>query len=243
MNINKPTNREKEKAIENILSQGLSKHDSIWDFFCKMYSSLGLKFIFFDISQAIIMAIAITIGFSLLYALSSEQYMYSKLFVLSPLFFITVIFFTEFIERNDRLYDLKMTLKYNIQQIIIFRVLCYSLISIVICVLISGSVLASYNFLRAVSISLSALFICALLTIYVMRRFKGHWIPLTSFAVWISIVFIPVLIFGERWELLLSQIPIGITIAVGVIGFVLYLIELKKLINMNKRGGLHYVGS
>lgn len=243
MNIIKPTNSEKEDAIENILSRGLSKPDNLWDFCCKMYRVLGLKFILFDISQAIIMAVAVTIEFILLYSLSSQQYIYSTLFAVSPLFFIAVIFFTKFIERNDSLYELKMTFRHTIQQIIIFRILCYSLISMVTCIFMSISIPAKYNFLRAASISLSALFICAIITIYIMRRFKGPWIHFTSLIVWVAIVFLPVFIFGERWELILSQIPIGITIAVGAIGFILYLIELKKLINMNKREVAYYVGS
>ncbi|MDR7855853.1 hypothetical protein [Tissierella sp.] len=243
MNIIKPTNSEKENAIENILSQGLSKPDGLWDFCYRMYCSLGFKFIFFDISQAIIMAVAITIGFILFYPLSSQQHVYSTLFAVSPLFFITVIFFTEFIERNDSLHELKMTFKHTIQKIIIFRILCYSLISMVICIFLSISMPDKYNFLRAASITLSALFICALLTIYIMRRLKGRWIHFTSLVAWVATAFLPVLILGERWELLLSQIPIGITITVGVIGFILYLNEIKKLINMNKMEVAYYVGS
>lgn len=243
MNIIKPTDSEKDMAIEKILSEGLSKPDSIWYFCNKMYHSLGLKFIFFDISQAIIMAVAVTIGFYLLYPLSPQQNMYSILFAISPLFFITVVFFTEFIERNGSLYELKMTFKYTIQQVIAFRVLCYSLISMIICIFIGSSIPDTYNFLRVVSISLSGLFICAIITIYIMRCFKGRWIHFTSLVVWGVTVFLPVLILGEGWELLLSQIPIGITIAVAVIGFYLYLREIKKLINMSKREVEYYVGS
>lgn len=243
MNIIKPTNSEKETSIENILSQGISKPDGLRDFCYKMYRSLGFKFIFFDISQAIIMAVAITIEFILLNSLSSQQYIYSTLFAISPLFFIIVLFFTEFIERNDSLYELKMTFKHTIQQIIIFRIMCYSLMSMIICIITSSIISATYGFLRAASISLSALFICAFLTICIMSRFKGRWVHFTSLMVWVVAILLPVLAFGERLELLLSQIPIVITISIGIIGFILYLIELKKLINMNKREVVYYVGS
>lgn len=243
MNIMKPTNREKEKAIENILSQGLSKPDGLWDFCHRIYCSLGFKFVFFDISQAIIMAFTTTIGFILLYALSSQQHIYSMLFAVSPLFFTTVVFFTEFVEKNNALYELKMTFKYTTQQVIIFRILCYSLISMILCIFISIGMLDKYNFLRIASITLSALLICALLTLYIMRHFKGRWIHFTSLMVWGSTTFLPVLILGERWELLLSQIPIGITIIAAVIGFILYLMEIKKLINMDKMEVSYYVGS
>ncbi len=243
MNISKPTERERDIAIDNILSAGLSKPDGIWHFCSKMYRSLGLKFIFFDISQAIIMAVAVTVAFILMYPLSSQQNMYSLLYVISPLFFISIVCFTEFIERNDRIYELKMTCKYTVQQIIVFRVLCYSLISILLCIFISGGIPVTYNFLRAVSITLSALMICALFTIYVMRRLKGRWVYLISPVVWAVIVFLPVLIFGEKWELFLSQIPIGIAAAVAIIGFYLYLREIKKLINTNKLEVPYYVGN
>ncbi|MBC8588870.1 hypothetical protein [Paratissierella segnis] len=243
MNIIKPTNSEKENAIENILSKGLSKPDGLMQFSNKIYRTLGFKFIFFDISQAIIMAVAVTVGFFLLYSLSSPRNVYSTLYAVSPLFFITVVFLTEFFERNGSLYELKMTFKYTIQEVIIFRILCYSLISMVICIFISISIPDKYNFLRAVSITLSALFICAAFTIYIMRNFNGRWVHFTSLVVWVTIVLLPVLILGESWELLLSQIPIGITLTVSVIGFILYLNEIKKLINMNKMEVQYYVGS
>ncbi len=243
MNIIKPTNSEKEKSIENILSKGLSKPDGLMQFCYKMYQALGFKYIFFDLSQAIIMSVAITVGFYFFYSLSPQRNVYSTLYAVSPLFFITVVFLTEFFERNGSLYELKMTFKYTIQQVIIFRILFYSLISMVICIFISSIIPNKYNFLRAVSITLSALFICALFTIYIMRRFKGRWVHFTSLAVWIAAVLLPVLILGERWELLLSQIPIGITTTMAVIGFILYLNEIKKLINMNKREVAYYVGS
>jgi hypothetical protein len=175
MNIIELSQNEKDRAIEAILSRGLSKPKSLWGHLWEIYRALGLRYIFLDTAQAIIMTVFAAIVFIGLYPLWPEQHIYAALFAAAPVFFIFVVLFTETIERLSGLYELKMTCKYTVRQIAAFRVLCFSLVGVVFCTLTSlyfSRLQLAYDFFRAFSISLCALFLCAFLTISVLRRFK-----------------------------------------------------------------------
>ncbi len=245
MNIIEPSQYEKDKAIEDILSKGLSKPKSLLGYLGNLYSALGLRYIFFDMAFPIVMTVIATIGFIVLYPLTLKQHLYATLFAIAPLFFIFMVLFTETMEQINRLYELKMTCKYTIQQIAAFRVLCFSLLGTILCTFISlyfSQLLVAYSFFKTVSLSLCALFLCAFLTIFLMRHFNWKWIHFSAMLLWIMISFMPIWISGERWELFLSQIPAAITMFVAVIACNLFLMEIKKLMNTHKREVAYYVG-
>lgn len=138
-------------------------------------------------------------------------------------------------ERSNPLYELKMTLKYTVKDMIIFRILCYSLISVVFSVVLSIGAASVLDSWRALSIAFSSLFLCTLLTIVIARRMNHHLNYLISFGVWSVMNLVPLLLFGGRWEMILSQIPLGLTVIV-IMGLIyLYVKELKQFINMKDR--------
>jgi hypothetical protein len=226
-----PTQDEKDRAIENILSKGLRKPQSTWSYFCEIYRHLGLRFIFWDMAQALSMAAITVSGILLLLPVSPEQYKLSILFAFSPLLFVLIVSFSETIERINGLYDLKMTCKYTIQQIMAFRILCFSLFGILFCVGIAATRAEGIHTLfKMLPLSLSALFLCAFLTIFIIRRFTGKWVFALTATLWLGIGFLPFFLFADRWELFLSNLPIFITIGVAVLLCVLFIVEIKKLV-------------
>lgn len=244
MNIIEPSQNEKDTAIECILSGGLLKPKSLWGYLREIYRTLGPRYIFLDTAQAIIISAAAAAGFIILYPLSPEQHIYAALFAEAPLFFIFTVLFTETIERVSGLYELKMTCKHTIQQITAFRILCFSLMGTVFCMLTSlyfSRLPVAHNFLRAFSISLCALFLCAFLTIFIMRRFIRKWIYFAAMLLWVAINLLPTWIFGLRWEIFLSKIPVAITVFITIIACTLFLVEIKKLMNIRKREAEYYV--
>lgn len=245
MNIIEPSQYEKDKAIEDILFKGLSKPKSLWGYLSDIHRALGLRYIFFDMAFPIVMTVFATIGFIVLYPLTLEQHIYTTLFAIAPIFFIFIVLFTETIEQINGMYELKMTCKYTIQQIAAFRVLCFSLLGTVFCTFISlyfNQLSVAYSFFKTFSLSLCALFLCAFLTIFIMRHFNWKLINFIAMLFWIMIGFIPIWILGEQWELFLSQIPVAITMFVAVIACTLFLMEIKKLTNTHKREVAYYVG-
>jgi membrane protein DedA with SNARE-associated domain len=59
---------------------------------------------------------------------------------------------------------------------------------------------------------------------------------------WTAVGFLPGWLFGRQWELFLSQIPVVITVLVAVIAGALFLMEIKKLMNIRKREVAYYAG-
>lgn len=235
MTMNKPTVIEKEDAISHILSEGLEQPEGIRDFMKRMYGTLGVINLFYDLYQVILLVILVLVGLVLLLAVNLDGYTYTTLFLLSPLFFVAVVSLTEWMERSNPLYELKMTLKYTVKDMIIFRILCYSLISVVFSVVLSIGAASVLDSWRALSIAFSSLFLCTLLTIVIARRMNHHLNYLISFGVWSVMNLVPLLLFGGRWEMILSQIPLGLTVIV-IMGLIyLYVKELKQFINMKDR--------
>jgi hypothetical protein len=245
MNMIKPSPYEKNRTIEDILSKGLSKPKSLWNYIHEIYHALGLRYIFMGTAPAILMTVAAILAWIRLFPFAPEQHPYATLFALAPAFFLVMVCITETIERVGGLYEIKMTCKYTIQQITAFRVLCFSLMGAVFCTLTSlyfSRLPVDYSFFKALSISFCALFLCAVLTLVILRLFNRLWMYLSAILLWLTIGILPVRFFGRSWELLLAQIPIAETLFVTVMVCALFLIEIKKHMKIHKREVAYYAG-
>jgi hypothetical protein len=232
MTIIEPAQREKEAAIENILSKGLGKPQSLRALSHEIYHVFGFRFVFWGMAQALILS-AITVAvISLSIPLLPAVFRHTVLFTCSPLLFVVVMFFSEIIERTDPLYELKMTCKYTIRQIMAFRIMCFSLLGTAFCVGITAyQSTNAYELLRLLPLSLCALFLCSLISLFLIRRLAGKLIFALSALLWLSVTLIPVLIFGMKWEQFLSGLPAIITIGSAIAFAILFLLELKKMMS------------
>lgn len=246
MNSIKPSPYEKNRAIEQILSKGLSKPKSLWGYIQELYRALGLRHIFRGSAPAIVITVAATLIGIRLFPYAQEQLPYAFLFALAPVFFLTAVCITEAIERADGLYAIKMTCKYTIQQITAFRVLCFSLLGAVFCTLInlyfSGRLSVDYSLFKALSLSFCALFLCAVLTLIMLRLFNRVWMFLAAILLWMALSIFPIRVFGYSWELFLARIPIAVTLVVTVIACALFLIEIKRHMKFHKGEVVYYAG-
>ena len=241
MNMIRPSDEEKERAVEYILSKGLKKPKSLWQELYDMYRALGLRYVFYDAASSMGIAVFVMIGFYMISLMSSEQYTNASMFAAAPVFFIFVLILTETAERMSVVYELKMTCKYTIRQIAAFRILCFSLMGTVFCTL--ASLFVGYtdigDFLRPFSLSLCALFLCSFLSLYIIEAFRK--IPFTPVLLWFAMNLLPLLFFGEHWENFLSRVPIALTFCVAFVAFVLFITEIKKLMKI-KREVPYYAG-
>lgn len=242
MNRMEPTQSEKDAAIENILVQGLARPKSLYDYLFEINRTFGLRYTFFNAAQAMITAI-LSIGLcSLMIPVGQERFAFSALFAFSPVLFVFIFLFTETIERVSGLYELKMTCKYTIQQLMAFRIVCLSLVGMLLCVAMS-LFLGRADFIKALSISLSALFLFSFLSVFVLRRSAAKWIGLWAMAAWVAFAILPMRIAPRQWELFLAGLPMGITAATAIVGLLLLLNEVNILIKNKKRKVASYAGS
>jgi hypothetical protein len=239
MNI---TPDERDRAIEAILTKGLTRPVPIWAFLRDMWRNLGPKLIFWDLAPAVLVSCVVLLGYITLILLQLSRLetawnVYAMLFLFSPILFISLTVCTEAIERLGGIYEIKMTSKYTIRQITTFRLLSFALAGTVFTVL--GSIFLSsaweaLQFVQLFSLALSSLFLCSLLTIYTMRRLRGGWY--IGAIIWTAIGVLPVLLFRENWDSFLSSLPPAVTLGVAVIACVFFLREIR----INTKGVLIY---
>jgi len=234
MNI---TPDEKDRAIESILAQGLTRPVSTWVFLLNMYHSLGLRVIFWESGPAVLASVVIAAAYIMLglmpLALIEDRIaitlnIYSSLFLFAPALFIGLTLSTEAMERFGGIYELRMTCKYTIRQIMAFRLLCFSLIGTVFTVVGSAlicRITETGYFLQLLSLALCSLFLCSLLIICAMRRWRGGWY--IGAAVWTVGGMLPIMIFGRAWDSLLADMPVAVTLGVAAAACVLFLREIK----------------
>jgi hypothetical protein len=230
MNI-KP--EEKDNAIESILSNGLVKPMSTPAFLWDMWRNLGFRVIFWETGAAFLISCAIAVTYVAVISfaitpLEATQNLYAMLFLFSPAIFVSLTLCTEAIERSNGLLEIKMTSKYTIRQVTAFRLLCFSSIGIVSTIIGSAIITNRWealNFLRIFSLGLCSLFICSLLIIYTMRRLRGGWY--IGAIIWTALGMLPMLLFSEVWEGILSNLPIAVVLGIAVAACLLFIHEIK----------------
>lgn len=241
MNMTEPTPNEKEKSIDTILSKGLVKPPSIWAYLHSLYRQLGLRYIFWDTSQALILFVIVLAGLFLLMIGGEKRFKYTILFACSPMLYILTMCISETVERFDSLYELKITCKHTPRQITVFRILCFSLAgtiySVGLTIFFTGSI---SELLGLLSLSLSALCLCAFVSLFLIRRFMGKLIFCGVALLWLLIGFIPAILFAKEWESFLTGLPVLITASVAVLSGLLFIIELKKIISATHREVIYH---
>ena len=221
---------DKDREIQNILSKGLVKPKSLPRYLTDLYKALGFRYIFFNMSYFLI-PFMLLLGFVVQYFLSPKQYVYTALFAMASIFFPGIVLFAEMVEKMSGLYELKMTCKYSIQQIVAFRMLCFSMIGLIFCVSASFYLvrfLEEINLIVAFSIPLCALFLCAFFTTCVLRQFRCKWGTLIIMLIWIVGCLFLSRFHGERLELFFSKLPVAVTLIITLTSFLLFLREIKK---------------
>ncbi|MCL2202106.1 MAG: hypothetical protein FWB75_09085 [Oscillospiraceae bacterium] len=232
MNI---TDEKREQSINSILDKGLAAPVSTPGFLRNMLRELGPNVIFRGALSGVLLSVlvaAVYVLMIILYAdgLSDQFNYHSLLFLFSPLLFLGLTLSTEVVERmeGNGLYELKMTFRYTARQIAGFRLLVFSLAGVFFAIVGGYSHYAVTEMgylLQLIALSLSSLFLCTLLIIYAMRRFRAGW--WTGATVWAVLSILPMAVNRQAWEELLSHLPPALTLGVAAVSFILFLREIK----------------
>jgi hypothetical protein len=227
MNENK-----KKIRIENILSQGLVKPQTARARIIEMFRTLGIRYIFWDMGYSLFFAtLTLAIGFTL-FIITPSEYRYAAAVTVAPLLFLLIIAFAETSERACGLYELKQTCRYTIRQITALRVVCYSVagatFTAVVALISAENV---YEFLSLFSLCLSALFVCAALSLSAIRLLRNKWISVAYSAAWIFVNVALTYSFGERWEAILGGVPMALSISIALIGATVLVYQISRMLS------------
>ncbi|RKN80610.1 hypothetical protein [Paenibacillus ginsengarvi] len=210
---------DKNESIEFILSQGLAGPRTARERMADMVRSLGLRFLFWDTGYSLFFAALTLAGVFVLFSLTPDAYRCTAAVAAAPLLFLAAILFAETSERLGGLYELKQTCRYTIRQITAMRVTCYSVVgSAFTAVIAAVSADNGYEFLSLFPLCLSALFVCAVLALYVQQVLHSNWVHAAFSAAWvIANVALPFAL-GEKWEAILREMPIALSFVFSVFG-------------------------
>ncbi|MFD0678991.1 MULTISPECIES: hypothetical protein [unclassified Paenibacillus] len=226
----------KNASIEYILSQGLVKPQTVRERIAEMLRIIGFRFIFWDTGYSLFFA-AVTLAVVLvLFSFAPDDYRFSAAIAVAPLVFLLITMFAETSERTCGLYGLKQTCRYTIQQITALRVICYSVFGFVFTTVIATiSTDNGYEFLSLFPICLSALFLCATLSISFMRFLHGKWVNAVFSAVWVFVNIVIPFSLGQKWETILREMPIAFSVVLAVLGGAALAYQISKMMSEVKK--------
>ena len=226
----------KNASIEYILSLGLVKPQTARERIEEMLRIIGFRFIFWDTGYSLFFAAVTLAGVLVLFSFAPDDYRCSAAIAVAPLVFLLINMFAETSERVCGLYELKQTCRYTIQQVTALRVICYSVVGFVFTAVIATiSTDSGYEFLSLFPLCLSALFLCATLSISFMRFLHGKWVNAVFSAGWVFVNIVIPFSLGEKWEAILREMPIAFSLVLAILGGVALAYQISKMLSEVKK--------
>ncbi|MFS0688965.1 hypothetical protein AB1K89_06965 [Sporosarcina sp. 179-K 8C2 HS] len=244
MKIPMPDDSAIEREISHIVTKGLVKRESFSSYLRSMVQQVGLRHLFSDRLELIfILSIAVGIySLFLIIPIHIEMHdLYAFIFLFSPLLFLAFSIYTYMNKTQNATYDVEMVCKYNVYQVIAFRMLMFSVSTMILNTVTIAFLVMKYEeieFIRAFIISGTSLFLFSIiLSIALMnRRTKG--IVIVTITVWLLGNTIVRSVNNEFYNGMLLQMPVFIYAIVLLGCLVIYMNYLKKLINFKQTEGV-----
>lgn len=231
--------KEKNASIEYILANGLVKPQPVHLRIAEIIRAVGFRHVFWDTGYAVLCATISATFVFVLFVQSSANYQYSAALAGSPLLYLFIAAFSETTERSCNLHGLKQTCRYTARHISALRVLCFSLMGAAFTAIIAAvGTEGMYGFLPLFTVCLSALFICAVFSLAVMRLSRGKWAAAGYSAAWVSINAALPALFGDRWEQALAGIPVAISIIVAIAAAAVFVYQISRMLSEVKQYAL-----
>lgn len=176
--------------IDKIVSAGVTPKETFLSYLKSMNQQVGLRHIFSDRLEIgfIITIVAALLGlFIITPFLGPIQNIYSYIFLLSPILFLVLSISTYARITQNNTYEVEMACKYNVYQIIAFRMLMFSVFSILLNTIAIAAVAIEYaeiDFLRAFLLSLTSLFLFSILLLFALMRRRTSIIVVITVVGW-----------------------------------------------------------
>lgn len=236
-----------KQQVQKIVSEGVNQKESFFSFLKSMYKQVGLRHLFSN-QVELVFTIITAITFLSFYLLNSSnnelktEDLYANIFLFSPLAFLAYSLFTYTSKVMNTTFEVEMTCKYNVYQIIAFRMLTFSVVSILINTISIVFMALSYenlDFLRAFMISTSGLFMFSLLFLFVLMRKHSLYSMLTLAAAWLIGNVMLNTTNNELYTEALMQLPLFVYGIVFVCAAFFNLRFLNKLIYFKQKEGAY----
>lgn len=247
------TQGEKENSIVFILEEVNLQPVTFRGFLRSYFQEVGFRYLFWGLSDILFIVGLLLVGVGMLYIpdlnhLFENDYskIYFTVFMASPLCYALLYFLGIWKERLLGTFELKMTLRVSLKELLIVRMLAFSGISLIVSmgsnVLIWQLLSQELSLMRLFSLSFSSLFLFAniqLLLEYKIPIRSSHWVtPLIWGAVGVLFVW-----KQERIAQLLLYLPLSIVTAIVFGLLLLFIYLLRHNYFMEKEGTITYVSA
>ena len=233
-----------QKQVKLIVSQGVQPKVSFYSFLREMMSQVGWRHLFSDrLELGLIFIIALSIN-SLLFLLPANvdvQAIYGAIFLISPLVFLSLSIYAFVNKTENATYEVEMACKYNVYQIVAFRMLVFSIISIVtntIAVSLVAMHFPNVEFLRAYMISTTSLFLFSVLFLYALmgRHSRKYVIGIVS--LWLIANLSVQVVDASFYSAFLTKTPLVVYALVNLGCLYGFGKSIKKLVHFKQMEGV-----
>ncbi|MCF1617830.1 hypothetical protein LQF63_09310 [Tetragenococcus koreensis] len=248
------TQAEKENSINVILKEIKLQPVTFRGFLCSYFQKVGLSYLFWGIGDILFLVGLLLVGGGLVYlpnlnhllANNLTDEIYFSVFIFSPLCYALLYFLGIWKEILLGTFELKMTLRVSLKELLILRMLAFSIISLVI---LTGSNYLIWQFLgqeislvRLFSLSFSSLFLFAnlqLLLEYKIPLRRSYWVtPLIwlvvgAFFIWKQDIITQFLLY----------LPLTIVTTIVCGSFILFICLLRYNYFTEKEGTITYASA
>lgn len=229
-----PSREEIRREVGAILACGLPQKKTLWGVLGETLRSVGLKAVLGGAwGGACVLLLVLFLCLPLSVNLRNQDVTPDIIFIFSPLVYLSAYLLSGAREIAGGTYEVVMACKYNLRYLLALRMLFVS-----VCGLVVNAALFAFLCLRAdtlvfftlFSISLCALFLCALLFLWLLRR-PRRFITVGVLALcWLLINGLLFLLPGNAYRLFIGGIPAGVYFALALCLLALSARELKKFV-------------
>lgn len=234
-----------DREVQMIISRGMKPRQSFFSFMWDLQKELGFRYLFANPRDGVFLILSVTAVLLFLTTALSEgtdqNHVYGALFLISPLLFMALSLYDLFHKRQSAVFEVEMTAKYTLYQVSAFRMLHFSVLSILMNVAIIAFLVwngHSFEFLRAFMISMTALFIFSIVFLMIFTRGRSVLAVLKAGGGWVGVNILLGLIDQQAYTRFLMTIPVvvyAVVLAVSIICFIYY---LSKLVRMRPAEGV-----
>lgn len=238
-----PTEKEIEKQISLILKKSLPERKLFFAEIKLLFKQIGWQYLLpnrnewiFTLLMVIVLSIFMFMSVHTKNELSESQY--AVLFMFSPFLFASLSLFTFFEKRESATFELEMTTKFTVFQLIALRMLTYS--GLAICMNTSIAFTLSnqlqINFFHIWLLSLAGLFIFAVGLLLMMKTGNLLMRTLAFIGIWILLNCALVLFAKSTYVQFISTLPNFIYAILVLFLFTIYCKAFKRMYLQRQEG-------
>ncbi|WP_313892408.1 hypothetical protein [Psychrobacillus sp.] len=236
-----------QKQIQAIVQEGVKQKESFFPFIKSMYKQLGFRHLFSNYAWLVFALFTVIISLIspfFMYGLTKYKMeeLYALIFLFSPILYLIFSMYTYMSKVRKTTFEVEMTCKYNVYQIIAFRMFTFSIFSMftnTFALVVLNIFYEPIDFFRAFMISTTGLFLFSIFFLYALMRNHSFPTIISTVFIWFAGNIVLSSTNNELYLEILMQLPLFIYGLVFVCTALVYVKLLNRLIYFYQKKGVY----